>query len=172
MTPLCPSAYDDVEVKDVYMMIFALQQPHTAVFIKLAREEFVDPPWESHAPGGGGTYEEQGLFTTFSYWPPQFYMHGDVPITDEDEITVWPGLRFVDNKLLRTTNPSIEFAYHMRFIDNTPYKPAPAPAERKIKITDAAMDKLLQDFPFLRREDFVSSVAKSIRGTHLRKHRQ
>ena len=171
MTPLCPSAYDDVEVKDVYMMILALQQPPTAVFIKLAKEEFVDPPGGSHAPGDGGTYEQQGLFTTFSYWPPQFYMHGDVPITDEDEIIVWPGLKFVDDKRMRTTEPSIEFAYHAT-PNCMPMVIAPAPVERKMKITDAAMVKLLQDFPFLRREDLVSSVAQSIRGTHPRKHRQ
>ena len=171
MTPLCPCAYEDVEVKDVYMMILALQQPPTAVFIKLAKEEFVDPPGGSHAPGDGGTYEQQGLFTTFSYWPPQFYMHGDVPITDEDEIIVWPGLKFVDDKRMRSFEPSIEFACHYT-PNSMPMVIAPAPAERKMKITDAAMAKLLQDFPFLRREDFVSSVAKSIRGTHLRKHRQ
>ena len=144
----------------------AMQNHRDAVvFLKLSRVRIDAGNCLASGSCNDDLYEALGSVVTFEVGVPQFVLPSKLPFDHQhDEILAWPHMRFAGHGVVRTAEPPIEFACHTRFLVKPQRQHAAAShKEKAASLSEEAIQKLLDEYPWLRREDLVEPVKRSVR---------
>lgn len=135
----------------IFFFLFAKKNPQEACFMEVREVSLL---W----PGCGGILPNdvqvvQGTRKEFAFLDPlRVVSDTEVPFSEEAPIFVYEGLRFQGDRLVASHEPR-PFEDFVRF---HPRRPAPAPRAAtgpKGKVAATAQDKILEECPWLTKED-------------------
>ena len=133
-----------------YLLLYAHQRPFEAMFLELRNRRLVLPVPHRRAMGSDGF----GRTVVYDCMPVRYIDSMDLPIGDDDEVFVSPGVVFEGDLAVCTT---LDLRYE-DFIWLHPLTQKMGAPQRKRKrpaqVTDDAKAEVMKEFPWLRPEDF------------------
>jgi len=148
----------------VYLLLYAIQSPYGAHFLKLHRQAPRAPSLQEVVTSGDRDLHLDRAH--YGYAGFECLDELQIEIGEEGDIVVHPGLTFGENSVFTDCEPLL-FEDFTRFHPQVNRQPRAGPrAAPKLHLPADVREQLLQEYPWLTEEDLPGHVARRFAGGH------